>query len=229
MSGHLAAEVLSAYLDEELVRRKSEYAEDHLSHCPDCRQRLDGLRRVVSRLHDVEAAVLPPYLSGQIPALISLEATPKSLVERFEARVQRLYLPQSPIPLAFGLVMALVMTVYVFSWAVQERKSGRFSVPNEKVPIESGPSEEVVLGSVLFVRRGSFWHQASLGKTSPSRRIAVSTEEGTRVVETMPGLTELLHESSGAVVAWQGEVVLLFLEGPSVSDSGGVGVNAGDR
>ena len=239
MSGHLASEILSAYLDEELVPRESDHAEDHLSDCPECRQRLAGLRSVVARLHGVQTGALPPYLSGQATALISLEATPKSLIDRFEARMRRLYFPQSTIPLAFGLVMALVMTVYVFTWAVHETKSARSAVPDESTSVDSVPVQEVLLGSARFVRQGSIWQEVSVGEASPGRRIAVSTEEGAQVLETMPGLAGLLVSSSGAVVTWRGEVVLLFLEkpleqsplekGPSPSDSGSESGDVGDR
>lgn len=149
MSGHLAAEVLSAYLDKELVGHESELAEDHLSDCPDCRQRLDRLRRVVSRLHRVDAAVVPPYLAARIPALISGEARPKSLVDRFEARLQRLYFPLSWTSLAFGLVMILVLTVYYFVWAVDRHEASVGStLPSEGTVRPSAPDSDGEGGDV---------------------------------------------------------------------------------
>ena len=44
---HLSLEILSAYLDRELIAAKTGEVEEHLAGCSKCQTRLHGLRRVV--------------------------------------------------------------------------------------------------------------------------------------------------------------------------------------
>ena len=116
MTVHPETELLSAYLDRELVERETRRVEGHLSECLRCQQRLDGLREVVAKLHRVESVPIPRLLYSQIPHRISLESRPQGLMDRFENRLRRFYFPQSSIPLTFALVIALVVVVYFFVW-----------------------------------------------------------------------------------------------------------------
>ena len=130
MKAHPETQLLSAYLDRELVDRETRRVEGHLSECLRCQQRLDGLREVVAKLHRVESAHFPRFLYDQIPHRISLESRPQGLIDRFENRLRRIYFPESSIPLTFALVMALVVVVYFFVWGADRvRQRSEATVP----------------------------------------------------------------------------------------------------
>ena len=139
MTAHPETELLSAYLDREVVERESRRVEGHLSECLRCQQRLDGLREVVAKLHRVESARFPRFLYDQIPHRISLESRPQGLVDRFENRLRRFYFPESSIPLTFGLVISLVVVVYFFVWGadrVRQRSQATGDAPQTQSDVE---------------------------------------------------------------------------------------------
>ena len=81
MTVHPETELLSAYLDRELVDRETRRVEGHLSECRRCQQRLDGLREVVAKLHRVESARFPRFLYDQITHRIPLESSEPTLAK----------------------------------------------------------------------------------------------------------------------------------------------------
>lgn len=56
---HLDVELLSTYLDEELAPEETQAVERHLRACPQCEERLSGLRRSVESLRVLGRAVPP--------------------------------------------------------------------------------------------------------------------------------------------------------------------------
>ena len=66
MSGHAKAESLSLSLDAALSRAERRAVERHLEACPECRQRLDGLRRVVAGLGRLQSAAPPEDMADQL-------------------------------------------------------------------------------------------------------------------------------------------------------------------
>ena len=210
MSAHLAHDVLSAYLDEELVHRDSRRVETHISECQQCRQRLDGLRRVVAKLHRVEATAVPDFFSDQLQHRISLAARPTGLADRLDSRLQRLLLPKSTIPLLFALVMVLVMTVYSFFWAVHRYQRNRASVVVAPESIDGGLLARQELGGRVFVLENGKWREAALGQDQVGRPIESSSLEGQRLLTAEPDLAVLLDSGEGVLFRWEGDVVRLF-------------------
>ncbi len=48
MSQHMAVELLSSYLDEEVTQAQLRLVEDHLSACSECRGTLAGLSSIAA-------------------------------------------------------------------------------------------------------------------------------------------------------------------------------------
>ena len=141
-----------------------------------------------------------------MPHRISLEDRPASLLDRFENRLKRLYVPRATIPLIFALVMALALIVYLFSWGAY-----RSQQPVEPVVIAPGALGAAAtssMGERSFILEGRRWRQQSL-EGSEGRPVATSSEEGRRIVEAEPQLEALLANGSSVLLFWQGEAVEL--------------------
>ena len=211
MSAHLGSALLSAYLDEEVAERDAQRVEGHLSECLRCQQRLDGLRRVVAKLHRVPTANLPYFLQSQTPQRISLQQKPERLFDRLDGQLRRLHWPESSIPVTFALVMVLAMTVYFFTWAVHRQRQPGTSILVAPGGLEA-TTESVELGGLIFTLRNGVWYQRSLGEVSSGRWIGLSSADGKEILASEPGLGELLERSDGVHLWWRGEPVLLIRE-----------------
>ena len=88
MSGHATAESLSLYLDAALPAAERRQVADHLDTCPDCRQRLDGLRRVVAGLGRLPTAAPPEDLAARVGREINLRGRRQRGPGRLEGRLQ---------------------------------------------------------------------------------------------------------------------------------------------
>ena len=208
MSGHPKAEVLSAYLDRELVGGEEARLVDHLTECARCQQRLDGLRGVVAKLHSVQTATVPQFLHDSMPHLISLEERPRNLLDRFENRLKRIHIPAASVPLIFALVMTFAVVVYFFTWGAYSSRQGA----TEVVVVPGGgvadDSSRTAVGECSFVLEEESWRQEGLEADS-WREVDVESAEGSRILEAEPALGELLQGGRSVLLSWQGEALLL--------------------
>ncbi|HEX2251975.1 MAG TPA: zf-HC2 domain-containing protein [Thermoanaerobaculia bacterium] len=134
---HLENDLLSAYLDGEVPAADARALEDHLAACAGCRARLDGLRRAVGALARLERAAPPPLLAHQVERRVALEGRRAGLTERLENRLQGLTL-QSPMVVAFTVVLALAVIVYLFAQGVARHEP--LLVPVRGAPAEPPPA-----------------------------------------------------------------------------------------
>ena len=226
MNGHLRADILSAYLDRELVRQEEARVEVHLEDCDQCQRRLDGLRRVVAKLRSVENSTMPPFLAETLPHRISLMDRPRGVFEHFESRLKRMYLPKASVPLIFVLVVTLAVIVYFFSWGAYRSQQPSASVvvvpsggqpgssaggqPGSSAVDQPGSSAVVrrtVVGGRSFVLAGDVWRQE--GVVEEGRLVVTSSNEGRLLLEAEPELVGLLLEAPRVLLVREEEALLL--------------------
>jgi hypothetical protein len=130
MTVHASLERLSSYLDAELVESERRALEEHLSDCPTCRHRLSGLQGVVARLERLEQQAPPQELSFLVERRIAAEKDRTTLSSRLEDTVKT-FLVQPSLTPVFGLVVALALILYLFSFGLARRQEGgtRLVVP----------------------------------------------------------------------------------------------------
>ena len=143
MIAHPTLDILSAHLDGELSLHESARLRRHLDECPRCRHDLDGLRRTVARLRDLEQEAPSDLLATRVQRLVAVEAGERGLGGRFERR--RLRLPiQSSTLLSFSLVFAFAAILYLFAHAVEEQRTAT-------IPVDLGTSAEPAASGVPSV------------------------------------------------------------------------------
>lgn len=113
MSSHATAELLSAYLDQELPEEEVEVLKSHLDHCHECHGRLQSLTTVVSSLRHLEPMAPPPTLDLAVARRIALAGEKKGLIDRFEDGLEA-FQRQSSVMIWFCMVIALVLIVFFF-------------------------------------------------------------------------------------------------------------------
>lgn len=162
MTVHTSLEQLSSYLDAELVERERVDVEEHLSECDSCRSRLAGLRGVVTRLESLDHQPPPADLAFLVQRRVALEADRTGLRAGLEETVKTFMLQPSLTPI-FGLVVALALILYLFSFGVAREQAGgtRLVVPpplSEPVP---GPAIRTIDGRE-FRLSGELWIESGL-------------------------------------------------------------------
>lgn len=160
MIDHLTVETLSAHLDRELAPEERNRVEEHLGACSDCRRELDGLRRTVERLRDLERLAPPEIIGSQIRRRVALE-TEGARPGRLRRRRFRIPVESSSL-LTFSLVVALAAILYLFAGALEDRRTG--TIPVDLGPrTESGSRAEVP--SREWVWTGAEWRAEELAET----------------------------------------------------------------
>lgn len=170
MTVHASIEQLSSYLDAELATRDRHALENHLSDCPSCRRRLNGLRGVVARLERLEQQAPPRDLSFLIERRVAAEAGRSGLRSRLEETVKT-FLVQPSLTPAFGLVVALALILYLFSFGVarQQERGTRLVVPGPT----SAETVRMVEGRE-FARSEEIWIERGLEGTPEVERLDLS-------------------------------------------------------
>jgi hypothetical protein len=217
MSGHATAEVLSAYIDQELSRPQLRLVETHIEACEECRERLRGLRRVVGQLHRLETVAPPPVLAQQVQRRIALDGgRPKGLVERLERRLGGLPLEPS-VAVTFALVFSFAVILYLFGWWVGDRGGTTVLVP----PISAEANGSLVeVDGRLFELEGDLWVERGLDPQAPVRTVTVAEAEGLALLERYPRFVNwLVAGRSVRLVLETGEAVQI--EPPPVPDPRG--------
>ncbi len=214
MSTHASAELLSAYLDRQLVEPEARQLEQHLDRCPECDVRLEGLRKVVKNLQSLEQLATPLALEQTVARRIALSDERESLLDRFE-QTMSIFNRQSPILASFGVVIALALFIYFFSYTLHLRENALTPIIFEDPPV-AVPSADVAAGSRLDIAgrnlvwsEGGLWIEEGVGLEAVSRALAVSSEEGQAFLSEHPELVDLAKLDRVVVLAIGGEVVRL--------------------
>lgn len=136
MSGHLAVELLSCYMDEETTPAQLRLVEGHLNDCTDCRQTLAGLRAVAAGVRRLEAVAPPPALAAAVERRVRLASLEQPSSFRLEESLRR-WTGQPVLAPAFAIVMALGSILYLFAFGVE--KGGRATT---RLVVAAAPSEQ---------------------------------------------------------------------------------------
>jgi anti-sigma factor RsiW len=203
MSGHATAESLSLYLDAALPAAERRQVEDHLGACPQCRHRLDGLRRVVAGLGRLPTAAPPADLGARVTREADLRGR--------RSRWHRLLAGGLPVPLVaappmhlLALVLALGAIVYLFAQGVERRadRPTRIVLPGAESLIAEPPAaaaqplqmartagDELDLLGGRFERRDGVWVERGLAGRPPDTRVTV--DAGGYGAAAVPEVAEL--------------------------------------
>jgi anti-sigma factor RsiW len=207
MSRHATAEVLSAYLDDELGDAASRRLADHLEGCDDCRARLSSLRRVVNGLRRLERTAPPPVLAQEVERRLALSGRPAGRFERLEERLRGL--PQSSsVFFTFALVVALAWLLFLFAHGVD-----RSQRPRTALVLGSPPTAPELTGEVRETRQAAgrtfdlvdgVWRQRGLERKLAEFDVDAGSDAGREILAVYPDLATL------------GDRILLQLEGSVV-------------
>lgn len=210
LASHVSDDLLSAYLDGELPRAKIPEVEDHLSSCPNCRARLDGLRRVVRSLARLERAAPPSVLAQRVERRIALQQRDASFVDRLEGRLRGLPL-DSPMVATFAVVLALGVILYLFAHQVAHHRgdvSLRVAAPEAAEGLLRD-FETVEIDGRHLTRRGDLWLEdglADAASEAPVRavsQIAYDSTEGEALRAEFPWIEELLTLTGASAVEFE--------------------------
>jgi anti-sigma factor RsiW len=123
MTVHASLERLSSYLDAELAERQRLELEEHLTECASCRHRLAGLQSVAGQLRRLEQQAPPQELGFLVERQVAAERDRQTLGGRLEQSLKT-FLVQPSLTPVFGLVVALALILYLFSFGVARRQQG---------------------------------------------------------------------------------------------------------
>jgi hypothetical protein len=133
--------MLSSYLDGELTGDRRLRVERHLDACEECQHRLEGLHRVVQSLEGMGRISPTPYLDRQVLQGAAARVQKESMLDRLERGAQRLHIERWVWLPTFGMVIALVSIVYLFSWGLQRQNQGLPVVLEAELPASEAPEE----------------------------------------------------------------------------------------
>ncbi len=215
MSTHASAEVLSAYLDRQLVEPEARQLEEHIESCRQCHVKLEGLRKVVANLQNLEPLATPDTLEQAVARRITLADRSPSLFDRFEEGMS-IFNRQSPILSMFGVVIALALFIYLFSYTLHLRETATTPVIFEDPPGAVAQPESAADRSVLVTadRRlawsaGEEWIEEGVDAEAVSRTLALDSEGGRELLAAHPELASLADLEHGVVLEIDGEIVRL--------------------
>ena len=130
MSSHLAIELLSSYLDEEVTTRQLRLVEDHLDDCAECRSTLEGLRSVAQSVRRLESVAPPSTLGVATERRLRIAALEEARGLDIERSLGR-WLKQPVLAPVFAIVLALAAILYLFAYGVARRGESPRSVPSD--------------------------------------------------------------------------------------------------
>jgi hypothetical protein len=199
MSRHATAEVLSAYVDDELEPPVRLRLVEHLEECDECSQRLESMRRTVVTLRRLERAAPPPLLASAVRRQVALgPERRRGWVERWERRLPAT--PQgSPLFFSFALILCLGLVVYLFAHGVERSRQPRTALIVGKLPQAPVPTGEVVetrtLGAgnkaLTYELVDGLWRLQGLQRRGADLRVAADSAEGRELLRLHPGVETL--------------------------------------
>lgn len=178
MSGHLAVELLSSYLDSEVSQAKLRLVEKHLDECSECRRTVAGLRAVSNGVRRLEAVAPPASLAASVERRVeraSLEAAPGN---RLEESLKR-WMAQPVLAPVFAIVLALGAILYLFASGVAREEAGKTRLVIAAAPAES---EREPLADRVAPHEGAGAAASGIGEApsgaarQPAKAAAVSEE-----------------------------------------------------
>jgi hypothetical protein len=207
-SAHADVELLSAYLDRELVEPEARELEAHLEECEECHGRLDGLRRVTADLRRIEEVEPPPELAQAVARRIALATDDReSLLDRFEDRIS-IFNRQSSLLAMFGVIIALAIFMYLFSVALeQSRSDGLIPVIFEDPPGASETAERLEVAGRVLIRDHGRWLEDGVDAGAAARPVDLDSDAGRELLADHPELADLADLDAPAVVEVDGRVV----------------------
>jgi len=158
--------MLSSYLDGELTRECKVRVDRHLQDCEECQHRLAGLRRVVQSLEGLGRISPTPYLEQEALRSATTGVREESLLDRLERGAGRLHVERWVWLPSFGMVIALVSIIYLFSWALQNQNS---AIP-VVLEVESPASEVAEEATATALEKTSPLAEGSRAGTPQPRR-----------------------------------------------------------
>lgn len=242
MSGHLALELLSSYLDQEVTPRQLRLVEDHLEECSQCRKTLAGLRSVADTVRRLES-VAPPSTLGMATErrirLTSLEESRGLDIERSLGS----WLRQPVLAPAFAVVLALGAILYLFSYGLAERDARSTRVVVASLPAEeaeTAPSEETageararkeIVGGAADERVAELDSERQAGERENDANADAGLEPA-KVAESEAKLDELARRRSVAAPALADapadtEALVRSIEGRTFVESNGIWIERG--
>lgn len=213
MSQQARAELISAYLDNELQGEEAERFEKLMAEDDSVRQEVEGMRHVVSNLRHLERMAPPPTLNQHVARRIALAGEQPSLMDRIEGGLAGIQAPSNNF-LMFSLVFALAIIVYLF--AVYLNQDSQLPVVFDAPASEGSLNKEfegatsVLMGSRLFLNDGHRWIEDGVTAEEVERAqvIQADSPEGRRLLEQNPDLKGLTLLGD-AVFRLQGEIIEL--------------------
>jgi hypothetical protein len=140
---HASVEVLSSYLDDELTVGRRQRVERHLRQCEECRQQLEGLHAVVRHLEGLSKISPAPYLAQRVLQQAAASSRQESLLDRLEKNASRLHIERWVWLPTFGMVIALVSIIYLFSLGLERQGRGLPVVLDADYPAAEASEEAV--------------------------------------------------------------------------------------
>lgn len=194
MNRHATPTVLSSYLDEQVSAEEARWIEEHLGACGECRERLEGLRRVVRGLRDLEPVKPPPGLGLELQRHLARATPPFAERGPLDARSSRSVM-QPVILASLGVVLALAVIMLLFLQALQGR-SGNEGVVAPKTSPEISGQAEVVVGERSFRRTPMGWIETSLtvAEIAAARQVTRREIRGAEAADVDRLLDELTGE-----------------------------------
>ncbi len=190
MSRHATAEDLSAYVDQELEPVRLRLVEDHLEDCDECRDRLDGMQRLVGDLRRLKRLTPPSVLGSHLHRRIALQTRPQNLLDRVESRLGRVSLQPSVIS-TFALVFAFAAILYLFAGSLDLQERLRIPVLRPYPPPVSQEALEQI-GGRSFLQEGGLLREEGLPKGAPVTKIPSTDPRALEVLQESPDLVYLL-------------------------------------
>ncbi len=200
MSGHATAESLSLYLDAALPAVQRRQVADHLDACPDCRQRLDGLRRVVAGLGRLPTAAPPEDLAARVGRQIDLRGRRRRWGRLLAGGMPRPLVGAPPMHI-LALVLALGAIIYLFAQGVERHRQRptRIVLPGTQTVIVGQPAALSMAreaGGTVYLLGGRFhradgvWIEEGLTERPPDGRVVVDPESAAAIA--VPEVAELV-------------------------------------
>ena len=204
MNPHTTAETLSSYLDEQVSLEEARWVAGHLEQCGRCRDRLEGLRRVMEGLQALEPVAPPRGLGLALQQHLARATPPFAQRDRRRVGVTRT-LSQPFVLASFGIIIALAVIVLLFLQALEGRQVPGDSKTSPR-PAQLRDGTLALVGERTFERLDGGWVESAL--TSLEIAAARAVPRGELEEKLAAELEPVLDELDGAVtLKIDGEVI----------------------
>lgn len=200
MSAHAAVEQLSALLDGELELAERDTVDRHLSSCPQCRTRLDGLRAAAAALANLGPVAAPRAVGRGLAQRTRFGVPARGL------GLERRRLPRSAA-LGPSWWPALALLALISGVGILLAPALPAPAPPER-PIATAAALEgvpvAIVGDRIFRRDGTVWREIENGELPAGARDATPEEARAQTGE-LPGLARLLAGADSVELVRGGE------------------------